>query len=55
MAGSGNLELLGRIEKQSSKINNETSFGNHMATHMALGILFMGILLIYIKVPANTR
>lgn len=42
VAGSGDLELMRRIRKLHNRVNGETNYGNHMASHMALGFLFLG-------------
>ncbi|XP_038074683.1 anaphase-promoting complex subunit 1-like isoform X2 [Patiria miniata] len=42
MAGTGNLEVLRFARKLHFSLSNDTSYGNHMATHMAIGLLFLG-------------
>ncbi|KAJ1664368.1 Anaphase-promoting complex subunit 1 [Coemansia sp. RSA 1646] len=41
MAGSGDIEVMRRLRALHS-ISGNRSYGNHMASHMALGILFLG-------------
>ncbi|KAJ2658380.1 Anaphase-promoting complex subunit 1 [Coemansia sp. RSA 1200] len=41
MAGSGNVEVMRRLRALHGISSNRT-YGNHMASHMALGILFLG-------------
>ncbi|KAI9318238.1 hypothetical protein BX666DRAFT_2026646 [Dichotomocladium elegans] len=43
VAGTGNLELLDRLKVLHNRINSHTNYGNHMATHMAMGLLFVGL------------
>ncbi|XP_022097305.1 anaphase-promoting complex subunit 1-like isoform X2 [Acanthaster planci] len=42
MAGTGNLEVLRFARRLHFSLGNETSYGSHMATHMAIGLLFLG-------------
>ncbi|KAI8350725.1 hypothetical protein B0O80DRAFT_124721 [Mortierella sp. GBAus27b] len=42
MAGSGDLDLLRRLRKLHGRIKGDTSYGSHLAHHMALGLLFLG-------------
>uniref|UniRef100_A0A1B6C0L0 Uncharacterized protein n=2 Tax=Clastoptera arizonana TaxID=38151 RepID=A0A1B6C0L0_9HEMI len=46
MAGSGNLEVLRICRFLNSRVgqasNSVVSYGSHLATHMALGLLFLG-------------
>jgi anaphase-promoting complex subunit 1 len=41
-AGTGHAELLGRLRYLRSRTSTDVTFGNHLAYHMAMGILFMG-------------
>ncbi|KAG0188297.1 hypothetical protein DFQ28_005133 [Apophysomyces sp. BC1034] len=43
MAGTGNLELLERLKQLHRRVNGTDNYGNHMATHMAMGLLFAGV------------
>jgi hypothetical protein len=43
MAGTGNHELLSRLEGLHGRITDDMSYGNHMAVSMSLGMLFMGL------------
>ncbi|KAG5439906.1 hypothetical protein PCANB_000188 [Pneumocystis canis] len=42
MTGSGDLDVLRRLRKLHGRIDPDITYGNHMATHMAIGILFLG-------------
>ncbi|XP_070577566.1 anaphase-promoting complex subunit 1-like [Ptychodera flava] len=42
MAGTGNLEVLRLTRHLHTRIGNEVHYGSHMATHMAIGLLFLG-------------
>ena len=42
MAGSGNLEVLGIARNLRKRHGAEITYGNHMAIHMAIGLLFLG-------------
>eukprot|EP00842_Homolaphlyctis_polyrhiza_P003449 jgi/Hompol1/4104/HPOL_001725-RA len=42
MAGTGDLELFTLFKSIHDKISAEITFGNHMATGMAIGFLFLG-------------
>ncbi|KAF7732106.1 Anaphase-promoting complex subunit 1 [Apophysomyces ossiformis] len=43
MAGTGNLELLERLKELHRKVSGTENYGNHMATHIAMGLLFAGV------------
>ncbi|PWY98842.1 hypothetical protein BCV70DRAFT_192804 [Testicularia cyperi] len=42
LAGSGDVDLLRHLRRAHGDADAETSYGTHMATHMALGLLFLG-------------
>lgn len=42
MAGTGDLESLQFIRSLYFKVDNEVTYGNHSATQLAIGILFLG-------------
>lgn len=42
LAGSGDVDLLRHLRKAHGDVDGETSYGSHMASHMALGLLFLG-------------
>lgn len=42
MSGSGDLQVLRIIRKLHVRVRAEVTYGSHMATHMALGLLFLG-------------
>ncbi|KTW27900.1 anaphase promoting complex subunit 1 [Pneumocystis jirovecii RU7] len=42
MTGSGDLDVLRRLRKLHGRTDSDITYGNHMATHMAIGILFLG-------------
>ncbi|KAK3048957.1 hypothetical protein LTS18_012855 [Coniosporium uncinatum] len=42
MAGTGDLDVLRRLRLLHGRVNADTTYGSHMAAHMALGILFLG-------------
>ncbi|KAF1984055.1 hypothetical protein K402DRAFT_447827 [Aulographum hederae CBS 113979] len=42
MAGTGDLEVFRRLRLLHNRIGPDATYGGHMATHMALGALFMG-------------
>ncbi len=43
MSGSGDLECLRIIRRLHVRVTQpEVTYGSHMATHMALGLLFLG-------------
>lgn len=42
MAGTGELNCLKRLRLAHGMFNQPTRYGAHMATHMALGLLFLG-------------
>lgn len=42
MAGSGNLDVFRRLRVLYGKIEPQTTYGNFMATNLALGFLFLG-------------
>ncbi|CEP13336.1 hypothetical protein [Parasitella parasitica] len=43
MAGTGNRELLQRLEQLHQRITADMSYGDHMAISMSLGLLFIGL------------
>lgn len=43
VAGTGNAELLKRLNQLRERVGPHMSYGDHMATHMAMGLLFTGI------------
>lgn len=43
MAGTGNRDLLQRLEQMHQRVTNDMNYGNHMAVSMSLGLLFMGL------------
>ena len=42
MAGTGDIEVMRRLRLLHGRINADTSYGSHLAAHMALGALFVG-------------
>lgn len=42
MAGSGDLQLFRRLRSLHGRTDTETPYGSHLATHFAIGILFLG-------------
>ncbi|KAK9766803.1 Anaphase-promoting complex subunit 1 [Basidiobolus ranarum] len=42
MAGTGNLEVMRRLRVLHGRVTPDVTYGNHMASHMALGLLFLG-------------
>lgn len=42
MAGTGDIPIMRRLRLLHGRINTETAYGSHMASHMALGTLFLG-------------
>lgn len=42
LAGSGDVDLLRHLRRAHGDVDGETCYGSHMATHMALGLLFLG-------------
>ncbi|EEA19657.1 Anaphase-promoting complex subunit 1 [Talaromyces marneffei ATCC 18224] len=42
MAGTGDLNLFRRLRSLHGRIDPHTSYGSHMAAHMAIGLLFLG-------------
>ena len=43
MSGSGDLEVLRLVRRLRVRVGHpEVHYGSHLATHMALGLLFMG-------------
>jgi anaphase-promoting complex subunit 1 len=42
MAGTGDLDLFRRLRSLHGRVNPDTTYGSHMACHMALGALFFG-------------
>lgn len=43
MAGTGNQQLLSRLQALNERISKDMNYGNHMAVSMSLGVLFMGL------------
>ncbi|KAG2233621.1 hypothetical protein INT48_001874 [Thamnidium elegans] len=43
MSGTGNQELLSRLQVLNERISEDMDYGNHMAVSMSLGVLFMGL------------
>ncbi|KAG2219538.1 hypothetical protein INT45_003103 [Circinella minor] len=43
VAGTGNLKLLARLKQLHGRVHSNVNYGNHMATHMAMGLLFAGL------------
>ncbi|GAA5803622.1 hypothetical protein HPULCUR_009105 [Helicostylum pulchrum] len=43
MAGTGNQQLLSRLQVLNERISEDMDYGNHMAVNMSLGVLFMGL------------
>ncbi|KAI9032149.1 hypothetical protein DFJ74DRAFT_601859, partial [Hyaloraphidium curvatum] len=41
MAGTGDLEVLRRTRRMFGRVSSEVSYGDHMATTMAMGFLFL--------------
>lgn len=41
MAGSGDLDVLRRLRRLHGRRHDDAIYGNHMAAHMAVGLLFM--------------
>lgn len=41
MAGTGDLDVLRRLRRLHGRRQDEANYGGHMATHMAIGLLFM--------------
>ena len=41
-AGTGDLEILRRLRSLHGRVDAETPYGSHLASHMALGVLFLG-------------
>jgi anaphase-promoting complex subunit 1 len=41
MAGSGDLDVLRRLRRLHGRRPDEANYGNHMAAHMSIGLLFM--------------
>jgi anaphase-promoting complex subunit 1 len=41
MAGSGDLDVLRRLRRLHGRRHDEANYGGHMASHMAIGMLFM--------------
>jgi anaphase-promoting complex subunit 1 len=42
MAGSGDLHLLQILRKLRQRVHGDITYGNYMAIHMAIGILYLG-------------
>lgn len=42
MAGSGNLTFFSILEDRHRHISSTSTYGNHLVTHMAMGLLFIG-------------
>jgi anaphase-promoting complex subunit 1 len=42
MAGTGDLSLLRRFRSLHGRVDTDTPYGSHQATHMAIGALFLG-------------
>lgn len=43
MAGTGNLQVFKRLRQlHLTRLTTDYTYGNHMATHMAMGLLFLG-------------
>ncbi|KAF8936727.1 Anaphase-promoting complex subunit 1 [Dissophora ornata] len=42
VAGSGRIDFLRRLRKLHRRIKGDTSYGSHLAYHMAMGLLFLG-------------
>ncbi|RAL06764.1 anaphase promoting complex subunit 1 [Aspergillus homomorphus CBS 101889] len=42
MAGTGDLALFRRLRSLHGRVDPDTPYGSHMASHMALGLLFLG-------------
>lgn len=42
MAGTGDLALFRRLRSLHGRVDADTTYGSHMAAHMAIGVLFLG-------------
>ncbi|KAK1146660.1 Anaphase-promoting complex subunit 1 [Aspergillus melleus] len=42
MAGTGDLAMFRRLRSLHGRVDTETPYGSHMASHMAIGLLFLG-------------
>ena len=42
MAGTGDLNLFRRLRSLHGRVDAHTTYGSHMAAHMAIGLLFLG-------------
>lgn len=42
MAGTGDLTIFRRLRSLHGRVDTETPYGSHMASHMAIGLLFLG-------------
>ncbi|KAF2481834.1 hypothetical protein BDY17DRAFT_253258 [Neohortaea acidophila] len=42
MAGTGDLQTFRHLRRLHGRTNPDTSYGSHLASHLAIGILFMG-------------
>ena len=43
VAGTGNLDLLSRLKVLHGRVGPHTRYGDHMAVHMAMGLLYAGL------------
>ena len=42
MAGTGDLHVFRRLRSLHGRVDSDTPYGSHLATHFAIGVLFMG-------------
>ncbi|KAI9825373.1 MAG: hypothetical protein M1819_000539 [Sarea resinae] len=42
MAGTGDLHLFRRLRSLHGRVDPDTSYGSHLAAHVAIGVLFLG-------------
>ncbi|KAI2001706.1 Anaphase-promoting complex subunit 1 [Ophidiomyces ophidiicola] len=42
MAGAGDVPVFRRLRSLHGRVDMDTTYGSHLATHMAIGILFLG-------------
>ncbi|KAK2757907.1 Anaphase-promoting complex subunit 1 [Arachnomyces sp. PD_36] len=42
MAGTGDITVFRRLRSLHGRVDSETTYGSHMAAHMAIGALFLG-------------
>lgn len=42
MAGTGDIQVFRRLRSLHGRIDDETPYGSHLATHFAIGVLFLG-------------